>query len=200
MESVTPINSKPNQEAIELMIHDLMHALKIDQKVPLEHIQDTPKRVAKMLINEVFASLYSDPPEITVFPNNSKDDDQAVVIKDLEVRSMCAHHWMPFYGFATIVYIPDNYVAGLSKFGRIVDYFGRKPQVQEELSKEIIEFLYEKLEPKAIGIYISCTHMCMRHRGLESDHSVTDTLLIKSHSETYGNEVRRILLEILPKR
>ena len=134
-------------------------------------LKDTPKRVAKMFIDETCNWLFTEPPRITVFPNDWSYD-QMVLVRDIQVQSLCEHHFQPFIWKAYIAYIPKDKVVWLSKFARVIDYFARRPQVQERLSKEIADYIEKKLNPQGIIVYIDRgEHLCMKMRGVENHTS-----------------------------
>ena len=140
--------------------------------------KDTPKRVAKMY-EEMFSSVnnngYSDLLEsMTLFDNNGSNTP--IIIKNIKFHSICEHHWLPFFGLCDITYIPNDDILGLSKFPRAVKYFCKKPQVQEELTKEIGEFLVNILNPKMLKVVLhDVTHTCVMVRGVEAE-CTTDTV------------------------
>jgi GTP cyclohydrolase I len=100
---------------------------------------------------------------------------QMVIVKDIEVYSMCEHHMLPFFGKAHVAYIPNGHVVGLSKIPRVVDVFARRLQVQERLTNEIRDCIQETLQPLGVGIVIECRHLCMSMRGVQKQNSVTTT-------------------------
>ncbi|MEM3827998.1 MAG: GTP cyclohydrolase I [Conexivisphaerales archaeon] len=174
------------QSKLENLFHEMIFdVLKLDQRgVPLQHVEDTPRRIAKMLYTELLAGCFTEAPKVTVF-NNSDHEHSVVVVRDLSVKSLCSHHFMPFYGKCTIAYVPDEKVAGLSKFARIVSYFSAKPQIQEELTKQIVNYLASVIDPLAIGARMECVHTCMSHRGAKSNGSmVTEYIKLKSLKDT----------------
>ena len=136
---------------------------------------DTPRRVAKMFLND-FVQKEEERPEMTCFPVENIRVDM-VIIKDLEVRSMCAHHLLPFFGKATIVYLPSNTKLGLSKFQRVIDWLAKEPQDQETLTDTICSFLAssENLLPNGVFVKIECLHTCMVMRGVKNMNSTTIT-------------------------
>lgn len=139
-------------------------------------LKDTPMRVAKMFVDETCKWLYENPPKITTFPNEWENAYNGIVlVKDIEVKSLCEHHFQPFIGKCHIAYIPGERVVGLSKFARIVDHFSRRPQVQERLTTQIYNFLVEVLKTDNIAIVISSEHFCMKIRGVEEPCSSTIT-------------------------
>src|SRR6201992_2003088 len=104
-----------------------------------------------------------------------EDYSQMVIVKDIEVYSMCEHHMLPFFGKAHVAYIPNGHVVGLSKIPRIVDVFARRLQVQERLTNEIRDCIQETLQPLGVGVVIECRHLCMSMRGVQKQNSVTTT-------------------------
>jgi len=160
-------------EKIKKHFDGIMEALGLDMKD--DSLQDTSKRVAKMYVNEVFSGL--DPknfPKITVI-DNSMQYDQMVCVQDIEVMSMCEHHFQPIDGFATIAYIPHKKVIGLSKLNRIVEYFAKRPQVQERLTKQVADCLVYILETEDVAVHINAKHYCVIARGIQDSHSTTTT-------------------------
>lgn len=141
--------------------------------------KETPHRVAKMFVNELYAGLFSNEPKITVFENVDIYDGM-VFQGDIEVRSQCSHHHMPFYGKAHIAYIPgkSNKIIGLSKLNRIVDFFSRRPQVQENLSMQIHNYLESLLgDSLGIAVVIEAKHTCVSHRGIGQNSTMKTSKL-----------------------
>lgn len=139
-----------------------------------ESNKGTPLRVAKMYCNELFANRNNNNLEelnsrMKTFPNEYEND--LVIIRDIEFDSICEHHWLPFSGKVTVGYVPNNKVIGLSKVPRVVKYFSKKPQLQEQLTQEIGEYLFNLLEPHAIFVEVEATHQCVKCRGAESNCS-----------------------------
>ena len=133
--------------------------------------KETPKRFAKFMQD---FSPNKEEPAFTVFPANNQN---LVIIRDLEVRSMCAHHLAPFFGKCTIAYYPSNVIAGLSKFQRTLDYISKEPTEQEALTQKISDYLYKKLKtPKGLAIIMEAQHTCMIVRGVHVSGSTTQTI------------------------
>lgn len=133
--------------------------------------KDTPRRVAKMFLQDLWSGLNSEPPKITVF-ENCDTYDGIVFQGNIEVKSQCSHHHMPFFGKAYVAYIPgsSNRIIGLSKLNRIVEYFSRRPQVQENLTMQIHNFLQDIFQDsKGIAVLIEAQHTCVSHRGIRQD-------------------------------
>jgi GTP cyclohydrolase I len=134
----------------------------------------TPTRVAKSL--QFLTQGYNmEPAEILKSAMFSEDYRQMVLVKDIELYSMCEHHMLPFFGKAHIAYIPDGKIVGLSKIPRIVDAFSRRLQVQERLTTEIRDCIQETLQPMGVAVVIEAQHLCMQMRGVQKQNSVTTT-------------------------
>jgi GTP cyclohydrolase I len=140
-----------------------------------DSIKDTPTRIAKMYDSEIFYGLdYRNFPSCTTIENRM-GYDELIVIKQIEVLSLCEHHFIPFIGYAHIGYIPETKVLGLSKFNRIVDFFARRPQVQERLTEQVHAALHHVLQSNDIGVVIRAEHLCVKLRGVKDNNSSTVT-------------------------
>lgn len=140
-----------------------------------DSLADTPDRVAKMYVREIFYGLRTENfPKITLVENKFKYDEM-LVEKNIKVMSFCEHHFAGIVGKATIGYIPSTKVIGLSKLNRIVDYFSRRPQVQERLTAQIYHTLVLLLDTEDVGVLIDADHYCVRSRGIEDTESSTIT-------------------------
>lgn len=139
-----------------------------------EGLLKTPERVAKAL--QYLTHGYDlDPAKILKSAMFTEDYNQMVLVKDIEVYSMCEHHMLPFFGKAHIAYIPNGKIVGLSKIPRVVDAFARRLQVQERLTNEIRDCIEETLQPHGVAVIIEARHMCMQMRGVQKQNSVTTT-------------------------
>ncbi|MEY3385686.1 MAG: hypothetical protein RIR53_497 [Bacteroidota bacterium] len=168
-----PLTEEERQEMIsrlEQKFAEIFDVLRIDRNDP--NSTDSPFRLARMWVNELFDGRYSPAPKITVFPNR-QNVDELVISKGIKVMSVCSHHWQPITGTCAIGYVPRDKVIGLSKFTRIVEWFSRRGQIQEELGEQIADFLIEILDPIALGVVISSRHYCMIARGVEAHDSST---------------------------
>jgi len=160
-------------EKIKKHFSEIMKTLGLDLED--DSLKDTPKRIAKMYVNEIFSGLDSaNFPKITVI-ENKMEYDQMVCIQDIEIMSMCEHHFQPIDGYATIAYIPGKKVIGLSKLNRIAEFFSKRPQVQERLTKQIADCLQFILETEDVAVHINAKHYCMIARGIQDTHSTTTT-------------------------
>lgn len=139
-----------------------------------EGLEKTPERVAKAM--QFLTHGYGlDPLEILKSALFTEDHKQMIVVKDIEVYSMCEHHMLPFFGKAHVAYIPNGKIVGLSKIPRIVDAFARRMQVQERLTDQIKDCIQEALSPLGVAVVIEAQHMCMQMRGIQKQNSVTTT-------------------------
>lgn len=167
------LTSEQRIEKISFHFAEIMKSL--DLNLNDDSLKDTPRRVAKMYVNEIFGGL--DPknfPKITVI-ENSMQYDQMVCVQDIEVMSVCEHHFQPIDGYATLAYIPKNKVIGISKLNRIVEYFSKRPQVQERLTKQVADCLQYILETEDVAVHINAKHYCVMARGIQDTHSTTTT-------------------------
>ena len=146
----------------------------LGEDVNREGLQKTPERVAKAM--QFLTHGYDlNPLEILKSALFTEDHQQMIVVKDIEVYSMCEHHMLPFFGKAHVAYIPNGKIVGLSKIPRIVDAFERRMQVQERLTDEIKNCIHEALNPMGVAVVIEAQHMCMQMRGIQKQNSFTTT-------------------------
>ena len=139
-----------------------------------EGLEKTPMRAAKA-IKFLTKGYEEDPKQILQSAMFSEDYNEMVIVKDIELYSLCEHHMLPFFGKAHIAYIPDGKIVGLSKIPRVVDVFSRRLQVQERLTEQILDCINETLEPVGVGVVIEASHMCMMMRGVQKQNSTTTT-------------------------
>jgi len=158
--------------ATEGLISSLLEALGEDPN--REGLQETPERVARMW--EFLTKGYQQ--DIAAVLNGaifSEKYSEMVIVKDIDLFSVCEHHMLPFFGKAHVSYIPNGKIVGLSKIPRIVEVFSRRLQVQERLTQQIAETIYDALNPEGVGVVIEARHMCMMMRGVEKQNSVATT-------------------------
>ena len=139
-----------------------------------EGLVKTPERAAKAM--KFLTSGYSmNPKEILEGAMFNEDYKEMVIIKDIELYSLCEHHMLPFFGKAHIAYIPNGHIVGLSKIPRVVDVFARRLQVQERLTEQILDCINDTLKPQGVAVVIEASHMCMMMRGVQKQNSTTTT-------------------------
>ena len=160
-------------EAIEQKVWDILHLLGMD--LTDDSLKGTPKRVAKMFVNEIFGGLHPDrKPSASTFDNKYKYG-QMLVEKNITIYSTCEHHLLPIVGKAHVAYISNGTVVGLSKMNRIVDYFAKRPQVQERLTIQIVQELQKILNTDNVACVIDAKHLCVNSRGIRDISSSTVT-------------------------
>ncbi len=172
--------------------HQILQTVGVD--ISREGTLKTPERAAKA-IQFLTSGSGMDPAEIlksAMFPESYHD---MVIVKDIELYSLCEHHILPFFGKAHIAYIPDGYIVGLSKIARVVDVFARRLQVQERLTHNILECINNTLKPKGVAVVIEASHMCMMMRGVQKQNSVTTTSGFRGQFE--ANETRSEFLKLI---
>jgi GTP cyclohydrolase IA len=149
-------------------IEELFDILQIDHQND-HNTRDTPQRVAKMYVEETLHGRYSAPPRLTEF-DNAQAYDQLIVTGPLDVRSTCAHHLMPIYGHAYVGILPsaEGKIIGLSKYDRIVEHFASRLQIQEEMVKQIGQYIVDMTKPRGLAVRISAVHMCKTQRGVRA--------------------------------
>lgn len=164
-----------NEESINKISADYFDILKeVGEQPNREGLLKTPLRAAKAM--QYLTHGYDlDPNAILRSAMFKEDYKQMVIVKDIEVYSLCEHHILPFFGKAHIAYIPNGYIVGLSKIPRVVDAFSRRLQVQERLTTEIRDCIQETLKPLGVAVVIECSHLCMQMRGIQKQNSVTTT-------------------------
>ena len=139
-----------------------------------EGLKQTPMRVAKAM--QFLTQGYNhDPHEILKAAMFKEEYRQMVIVKDIELYSLCEHHMLPFFGKAHVAYIPDKYITGLSKLARVTEAFARRLQLQERLTMQIRDCIHDTLQPLGVAVVIEAQHMCMQIRGVQKQHSVTTT-------------------------
>ena len=139
-----------------------------------EGLLKTPMRVAKAM--QILTRGYTqDPHKVLTDALFEEKHDQMVIVKDIDVFSLCEHHMLPFYGKAHVAYIPNGYITGLSKIARVVDIFSHRLQVQERLTQQIKDCIQETLKPQGVMVVIEAKHMCMQMRGVEKQNTITTT-------------------------
>jgi GTP cyclohydrolase I len=168
---------KYDDEAVRAAVHDLLVA--IGENPDRDGLRETPGRVARAY-REIFAGLWQEPEDVltTTF---DLGHDEMVLVKDIEVRSVCEHHLVPFTGVAHVGYIPSQAgrITGLSKLARLVDVFARRPQVQERMTTQIADSLMRILDPRGVIVVVECEHLCMSMRGIRKPGAITVTSAVR---------------------
>ncbi len=164
-----------NTDTIEKLQYHYGEILRLLGEDPSrEGLLDTPTRVAKAM--QYLTHGYNVDPEVIIKSAMFEEDyKEMVIVKDIELYSMCEHHMLPFFGKAHVAYIPNKYIVGLSKIPRVVDAFSRRLQVQERLTKQIKECIQHTIKPLGVAVVIEAVHMCMSMRGIQKQNSVTTT-------------------------
>jgi GTP cyclohydrolase I len=175
---VTPAPDRSIDAArIEAAVREILTAIGEDPDRP--GLVDTPARVARAYA-ETFAGLTQDPYEVlaTTF---DEDHDELVLVKDIPMYSTCEHHLVPFHGVAHVGYIPgaDGRVTGLSKLARLVEVYARRPQVQERMTRQVADALYDALKPQGVIVVIEAEHLCMAMRGIRKPGAITMTSAVR---------------------
>ena len=182
-----------NKPQIEQAVRMILEAIGEDPE--REGVKNTPKRVAKMY-EEIFAGMNTEPQEFLQVCF-SEYHDELVLVKDIPIYSMCEHHLLPFYGKAHVAYIPKGgKVVGISKLARVAEAYAHRPQLQERLTSQIADCIYDALSPYAVGVVIEAEHMCMTMRGVRKPGSITVTSAVRGLFET-RSEVRAELFALI---
>jgi GTP cyclohydrolase I len=170
----------PTTEALQERVTDMLQILGEDPE--REGLVKTPERVAKAH-QFLFHGYKQNPREILEGALFEEDYSEMILVKDIEVYSLCEHHMLPFYGKAHVAYIPDGKIVGLSKIPRVVDVFARRLQVQERLTLQIRDAIEEALHPMGVAVVIEARHLCMMMRGAEKQNSMTTTSAMSGEFE-----------------
>lgn len=141
--------------------------------------EGTPERIVRMYDTLLYKKPWDEPPfDFTTFPNDENLEDM-VVVANIDFFSMCEHHLIPFFGRAHVGYLPHERICGLSKIPRTVDWFARRPQLQERMTAQIADFIAEQLKPKGVIVLVEATHLCVAMRGAKSINAVTQTSALR---------------------
>lgn len=171
-----------DKKKIESAVRDILEA--IGEDASREGLLDTPKRVAKMY-EDIFSGLHEDPKKHLKIFNETEQNNELVIVRDIPLYSVCEHHLLPFIGTASIAYIPKRgEIIGLSKLARIVECFARRPQVQERLTSQVADFIFNSIDPYGVTVVIKAEHLCMTMRGARAAGSKTQTSALRGIMRT----------------
>ena len=163
-------------ERMAVHVAAMMEELNLDLTDP--NFAETPQRVAKMYMEMFHGLREGSLPKVTTFPNEG-DYHHMVIEKEIPFYSMCAHHFVPFYGHAHIAYIPESRIVGLSKLPRILEFYAKRPQLQERLTEQVAEFLWTTLRPQGVMVVIEARHLCVEMRGVKKTGALTTTSALR---------------------
>lgn len=181
-----------DNKRIEAAVKEILIA--IGDNPEREGLVETPKRVAKAYA-EIFAGMEQDSAEI--LEKRFTSTNEGIVIQtDIEFHSMCEHHLLPFFGKVHIAYLPKDEVVGLSKLGRTVEVYAKRPQLQEQLSDQIADALVNNLDPRGVMVVIEASHMCMNMRGVKKHGAFTKTIVTRGEFKT-NNQLRQEVLSMI---
>ena len=197
----TPVTDKvkavSTQKIEEIAPHfrEIMEILGLD--LTDDSLMDTPNRVAKMYVNEIFYGLnYDFFPKCTAIENKMKANGSFLLEKNINVQSNCEHHFVVIDGLATVAYLPDKKLLGLSKLNRIVQFFAKRPQVQERLTEQIRATIQFVAETKDVAVYVDAKHWCVKSRGIQDQTSSTVTLSVGGVFAEDNSEIRKEFLNL----
>jgi GTP cyclohydrolase I len=179
-------------ERIAGHVRAILTELKLDPSDP--NLQETDVRVAKLYMEMFHGLKEGSEPRVTTFPND-EDYGHMVMEREIPFYSMCSHHLVPFYGRAHIAYIPRDRIIGLSKFARILEFYAKRPQLQERLTEQVVGFLEEKLNPMGAMVVIEARHLCVEMRGVKKPGALTVTSAIRG--AFHQRPVREEFLDLL---
>lgn len=187
--------NRDNKDQIEQAFRAILEA--IGENPDREGLAETPRRVARMY-EEIFTGMNVDPSQL-LDVSFTEYHDELILVKDIPVYSMCEHHFLPFYGWAHVAYIPKGgKVVGISKLARVVEAFARRPQLQERLTSQIADCIFKTLNPMGVGVVIQAEHMCMTMRGVRKPGSMTITSAVRGIFESRP-ETRAELFALIQK-
>jgi GTP cyclohydrolase I len=191
-----PHPGDPRIDSIAPHVKEIIRILGLSPETD-PNLVDTDRRVAKMYL-EIFSGLDEGTrPKLTTFPND-EHYTAMVMEKEIPFYSMCTHHFVPFYGHGHIAYIPNERIVGLSKLPRLLDFFARRPQLQERLTEQVASVLEEELKPQGVMVVIEARHLCVEMRGVRKPGSVTVTSAIRGIF--MQKAVREEFLDLLRRR
>jgi GTP cyclohydrolase IA len=194
---IVPRSIEEERKLTEIAKHmrAIIETLGLDPLDP--NLKETDARVAKMYLEMFHGLSEGAEPKVTVFPNEERYTAM-VMEKDIPFYSMCAHHFVPFYGHAHIAYIPNDRIVGLSKMPRILEFYACRPQLQERLTEQVAGFMAEKLAPQGVMVVVEARHLCVEMRGVKKPGALTVTSAIRGIF--FNRPVREEFLDLLNRR
>ncbi len=188
-------NADEKIPAIKEHFTEIMNILGLD--LTDDSLMDTPNRVAKMYVNEIFYGLnYDYFPKCTAIENKMRNNGSFLLEKNINVQSNCEHHFVVIDGLATVAYLPKDILLGISKLNRIVQFFAKRPQVQERLTEQIRATIQFVAQTEDVAVYIDAQHYCVKSRGIQDQNSATVTLSVGGSFAAEGSEVRKEFLNL----
>jgi GTP cyclohydrolase I len=182
-------------ERIAAHVDGILRELGVDVGDP--NLADTPGRVARLYLEMFHGLCEGSRPRVTTFPNDGSYTGM-VMEKDIPFYSLCAHHLVPFYGHAHMAYIPSAHLVGLSKLARILEFYAKRPQLQERLTEQVVTFLEEVLQPQGAMVVIEARHLCVEMRGVKKPGALTVTSAIRG--SFHNRPVREEFLDLLRRK
>ena len=184
-----------DDEATEGLVKSYKESIRLLGEDPeREGLKKTPERIAKAM-QYMTQGYQQDAKAILASAKFHEDVSEMIIVKDIELYSMCEHHMLPFYGKAHVAYIPNGYITGLSKIARVVDVYSRRLQVQERLTHQILDAIKDTLNPLGVAVVIEANHLCMMMRGVQKQNSVTTTSAFFGQFEK--NETRSEFMKLI---
>ena len=188
------LSAEEKRQRIQAHFTEIMKVLGLDLRD--DSLMDTPRRVAKMYVNEIFGGLdYRAFPKLTVVENKMRCDEM-IRVRNISLSSTCEHHFITIDGTATVAYIPGDKIIGLSKINRIVAFFARRPQIQERLTEQVLVALQTLLATEDVAVSITATHFCVKARGVQDANSETTTTALGGVFKTRAETRKEFLLGI----
>ena len=184
-----------DEDVTEGLKHQYREVIKLLGEDPnREGLEKTPERIARAM-QYMTQGYHQDAIAILDSAKFHEDVSEMVLVKNIELYSMCEHHMLPFYGKAHVAYIPNGYITGLSKLARVVDVYSRRLQVQERLTAQILAAIKESLNPLGVAVVIEAAHLCMMQRGVQKQNSFTTTSAFSGEFENYStrNEFLKLI-------
>jgi GTP cyclohydrolase I len=170
-------SSRLDQVAVERALGELIRSLGLDSAAEPE-LARTPARLAA-LYAEIFSGLEpANAPDLALIPRTGKGDDELVVVRDLSFYSLCIHHFIPFFGSATVAYLPGEKLLGISGIARLLEHYARRPQLQERITTQIADHLEKALRPRGVAVMLQARHLCMEMRGIRK-RGLVETRLVR---------------------